>query len=97
MLWTAPPRGTRVPKSGGRLRLHDAQEQPVSQIRQSVSILPSRSFKGMALMRRAKWSYAAVEAAVRLGIFSESWRHGGLGVSIPEAVAFGRWRSALLI
>ena len=43
----------------------------------------------MALMRRAKWSYAAVEAAVRLGIFSESWRHGGLGVSIPEAVALG--------
>jgi hypothetical protein len=42
-----------------------------SQIRQSVSISPSRSFKCMALMRPAKWSYAAVEAAARLAFFQK--------------------------
>jgi hypothetical protein len=44
----------------------------------------------MALMRRANWSYAAVEAAVRPGIVFRSCHHGGLGVSTREAVAFGR-------
>jgi hypothetical protein len=44
----------------------------------------------MASMRPAKWSYAAVEAAARLGIFSEAAATVVLGVSTRDAVAFGR-------
>src|SRR6516165_2878162 len=64
--------GTRVPRIWAPFEAPTVRKSYLcGRFRQSVSISPSRSFKRMALMRPARWSWA-VEAPVRLGILPEA-------------------------